>query len=57
MFFLILVGMFAAEARFLRGSYGEVPEKRYEGDYPYTPTNGSHMQLTNGRSRRPQSEL
>jgi hypothetical protein len=32
-------------------------EKQDEDSDGHTPSNGSHMQLTYGRNRRPQSEL
>lgn len=56
---LIFLGIFfAVEVRFLRAPYeSDIDEKGYNDDYPYSPSNGSHMQLTQGRGRLPQSEI
>lgn len=57
-FALAACGLFAAEVRFLRAPYaGGIDDKEDHDDYPYSPSNGSHMQLTHGRARLPQSDL
>ncbi len=55
---LLLGGLFAAEAKFLQAPYqGDLDDKQDNEEFPYPPTNGSHMQLTYGRNRIPRSEL
>jgi len=55
---LLLGGLFAAEANFLRAPYeGDLDDKQDNEEFSSLPTNGSHMQLTYGRNRKPQSEL
>ncbi len=50
--------MFAAEVKFLRSPYeDDIDGKQYDDDLGYSPSNGSHMQLTYGRNRKTQSEL
>ncbi|CAF4392140.1 unnamed protein product, partial [Rotaria magnacalcarata] len=55
---LIACIAFAVEIQFLRAPYVSDAEDKQENDeFVHTPSNGSRMQLTNGRDRRPQSEL
>jgi hypothetical protein len=50
--------LFAAEVQFLREPYEDyIDEKPYKDDFPYSPSNSSHLQLTQGRGRLPHSEL
>ena len=50
--------LFAAETKYLRAPFDDgLEEKQYQDEYGYSPSNGSHMQLTHGRGRLPQSEL
>jgi hypothetical protein len=49
---------FAAEVQFLREPYEDyIDEKHYHDHFPYSPSNGSHLQLTQGRGRLPQYEV
>ncbi|CAF1508765.1 unnamed protein product, partial [Rotaria sordida] len=51
-------GAFASEVQFLRAPYeDDMEDKQYNDEYGYTPSNGSHMQLTYGRNRKPQSDI
>ncbi|CAF0724165.1 unnamed protein product [Rotaria sp. Silwood1] len=51
-------GAFAGEVQFLRAPYGGDTEYKQDNDeYEYTPSNGSHMQLTYGRNRKPLSDI
>lgn len=50
--------LFATEVKFLRDSYEDyIDEKPYHDDFPYSPSNGSHLQLTQGRGRLSNSDL
>ena len=50
--------MFAAEVQFLRAPYeSDEDDREYNDEFGYTPSNGSHMQLTHARSRKPKLEL
>jgi len=54
----VLGGLFAAEIQTLREPFDDyIDEKHYHNDFLYSPSNGSHLQLTNGRGRSSQSEL
>lgn len=53
-----LGALFGSEIQFLREPYDDyIDEKVYNNHFPYSTSNGSHLQLTNGRSRYSQSEL
>ncbi|CAF0774842.1 unnamed protein product [Adineta ricciae] len=55
---LTACALFGADMNFLRAPYtGTASEKHLNDEFHHSPTNGSHMQLTSGRNRRPQSEL
>jgi len=59
LFFALCAGLFyGAEIQFLRQTYEDyLDEKHYHNQFPYSQSNDSHLQLTNGRGRSSQSEL